>query len=202
MTEEILRHFKEGHVIIFPTDTLYGIGCSIQSTEAVKKLHKIRRTPLTKPNLILVADLDEAKTYADFDQKSEQLAKAFWPGPLTLVLRAKKTNPKVLRTVSNTIALRIPDQPPILNVLSKLKTPIMAPSANFPGNKAPASFREIDNKLIGLVDYAFDLSKLPSGKPLVGKQSTILDLSKKPYKIIRAGAIPGEEIENFVEVQK
>ena len=202
MTEELLRRFKEGQVIIFPTDTLYGIGCSTQNEATIKRLYEIRRTPLTKPSLMLVADLGKAKTYADFDQNAEQIAKAIWPGPLTLVLRAKKTTPEIMKSADNTVALRVPDQPPILSVLRKLKMPIIAPSANFPGDKAPTSFRKIDNKLIGLVDYALDLSKLPSGKPMLKKQSTILDLSKKPFKIIRAGAIPREEIKKFVEVQK
>ena len=190
-----LEHFKKGHIVIFPTDTLYGIGCSINKESSIKRLYKIRKTPLTKPTLILTSNLEQASDYGYLSKKARNLAASFWPGPLTLITKAKDKVPKSIQGKDGTIALRIPNQPPIISLIKKLEYPILAPSANFHGNPAPTMFNKIDKELLALVDYAIDISYLDNALNLVKKPSTLINISHDNIEIIREGIISSQEVQ-------
>jgi L-threonylcarbamoyladenylate synthase len=193
MTSETVRHFKKGDVVIFPTDTVYGIGCAISKKDAIKKVYKIRRDVPSKPQLILASSITQAYEYGFFDKSAKKAAEMFWPGPLTIVLKAKPLVPKIIQG-GGTVGIRIPSQPPLLKIIEAIGEPILAPSANFHGQSAPYNFAEIDRKLLSLVDYAINLANLSDFLPMLKKPSTVVDLSKKPYKIVRPGYIPEEKI--------
>lgn len=195
MVGEAVKHFKRGDIVIFPTDTLYGIGCAVNREEAIKKLYKIRRDPAKKPSVILASDLNQARQYGYFSNLALDLAKIFWPGPLTIIVRAKPKVPKLIRGADDSIAIRIPNQPGLLKIIEGLGCPILAPSANFHGQKAPSRFKEIDKKLLALVDYAIDLSSFEKTTLMNQNPSTLIDTTKEYVVIKRQGAISEIEIE-------
>ncbi|OGY26373.1 MAG: threonylcarbamoyl-AMP synthase [Candidatus Woykebacteria bacterium RBG_16_44_10] len=194
MIDTAVKHFKSGGVVIFPTDTLYGVGCAINKEYSIKRLYKIRRNPANKPSVILVKDLDQALSYGYFNKKALVLAKNFWPGPLTIIVQGKPTVPKTIRGEGGSIAIRVPKQPELLKIIEGLGCPILAPSANFHGRKAPNSFKEIDKKLIALVDYAINLSSFEEAALMNQNPSTLVDTTKENVVIKRQGAISELEI--------
>lgn len=199
MIEEATKHFKKGDVVVFPTDTIYGIGCDVRNEDSIRKIHKIRKDSPEKPVLILASDLNQASEYGFFGIEEKNFVKKFWPGSLTVVVKAKEKTPKIVQGKNQTVGIRIPNQPPILEIIRKLDAPIIAPSANFHGNKAPTNFQEIDKGILALVDYAIDLEKLPGKTRMEKKASTLVDLTNKPLKILRFGTIPKSAIMNLSE---
>ena len=186
---KIAGHLKKGSIVIFPTDTLYGIGCLISNKNAIRRLYKIRKNPVSKPTLILASDNSQAYKYGYFNKDAKRVVTQFWPGPLTAVVKAKKTVPNIIRSKENTVAIRVPKQSPLQKIIKMVDEPILAPSANFYSKKAPITFKEIDKKLLALVDYKIDINKLSGYQKMSEMQSTIVDLRKGSYKILRDGAI-------------
>jgi L-threonylcarbamoyladenylate synthase len=198
MIREAAKYFKTGAVVIFPTDTVFGVGCAISKTESVQRIYKIRHDPPNKPQLILAASDKQAFDYGVFDPKAKAFAQSFWPGPLTIVVEAKGKVPQAVRGKGKTIGIRVPNQPAILEIISKLGEPIIAPSANFHGGRPPKVFAEIDKEFLSLVDYTINLDDLEKHTKMLAVPSTIIDLSGKPYKIVRVGAISSEKIKKVI----
>jgi len=184
-----VRILKADGILIFPTETVYGVGCKLSSLKGIEKLYKIRGRKPSKPTSIVVADFEMAKKYALFGGNTERLARAFWPGPLTLVLPATTLVPKQVQAGTGTVGLRVPGHSWLLNLLKALGEPILAPSANFAGGQAPKRLNQIDSKLAGLVDYVVDVE---SGGQ---KPSTVLDLSNGSLTFLREGSISLKQIE-------
>ena len=199
MIGEAVKKLKEGKIIIFPTDTIYGIGCSIDNQESINKLYKLRKTPINKPTLILAANKEQAFEYGLFTEALKRLTSKFWPGPLTIIVKPKPKMPKTIRGKKDSIAIRVPNQPPLRKIIERNSRPILAPSANFHGKKPPSNFDEIDKKLLALVDYAIDLSKLDDFVRMTQKASTVIDLTKRPFRILRSGTISRQEIQEAWE---
>lgn len=179
---EILRL---GGVGIFPTDTVFGIGCRIDNQEALKRLFAIRNRPQEKAVLGVVDSLEMAKEYVTSSEEVQtKLIDNYWPGPLTIVLPAKLEKvPSLARGGGKTFGVRQTNHPVLLELIHGVGIPLAAPSANFAGELTPKSFSDIDKKLLSLVDFAIDL---PSG----GQQSsTVIDCTVSPWKILREGAI-------------
>lgn len=188
---EAVKVFKNGGIVIFPTDTAFGIGCRIDNKDAVERLFEIRRRPKTKAVPVLFDTIDMARKYVrEIPQKAESLMKKYWPGALTIILCCNRVNvPLLVRGGGETLGVRIPNHKIIREIISKVGVPILGPSANFSGEKTPYSFKELDKKLIRLVDFVV------SGETGGGKMaSTVIDCSRKPWKIIREGAT---KISNF-----
>ena len=199
--EEAAAHFKRGDIVIFPTDTIYGIGCIVSNEDSIKRLYKIRKTKLSKPTLILVNEMRMAKEYGYISKKAESVLQRFWPGPLTVIVKARKKETKIIQGDTDKIAIRIPHFSLISGIINKVLEPIIAPSANFPEKIPPASFKEIDKRIMSLVNYSIDLGKLPGKEKMVGIESTIIDLSEKPYRLVRKGAVSKESLEgNFLNI--
>jgi len=196
MSKEAVDYFKKGAIVIFPTDTVYGIGCCLSNKAAIKRLYKLRRTPFSKPTLILAADSKQASKYGYFDKDTRQFVERFWPGPVTVIVKAKPLIPKIIQGGAGTIAIRVPNQPALLKIIEKIGEPILAPSANFHNQPTPASFAKIDRKLLSLVDYSIDLANLGDFLPMLKKPSTVVDLTKIPYQMIRVGTLSEDKIKN------
>jgi L-threonylcarbamoyladenylate synthase len=195
--EEATTNFKRGDVVIFPTDTIYGIGCITGNETSIKRLYSIRKTPLSKPSLILVSSIKMAKKYGQISEVTESILTKLWPGPLTTIVKAVKEETNLIQGNTDCIAIRVPDFPFILSIIERLGKPIIAPSANFPGKKAPTSFAEIDKRMISLVDYSIDPKDLGKNLKITGIESTIIDLSKKPFKLVRKGTISRLQLKSY-----
>lgn len=178
-----LRILQKGGIIIFPTDTVWGIGCLLNQPQAIKKLYQIKKREKSKPTAVLVASLAQAEKLAWFNLDARKLAKKFWPGALTIVLKAKKEAPDLILGKNQTIGLRQPNHNFLLKLLKKSKTSIVATSANFSGKEAPLCQEMIDSQLCKKADLILDFNFYGT------LASTVVDLSSKPYKIIRQGGI-------------
>jgi L-threonylcarbamoyladenylate synthase len=176
---------KKGGIIIFPTDTAFGIGCRIDNPEAVKRLFNIRRRPTTQPMPVLVSSIDMAFAYylAPSDVV-RRLMKEYWPGALTIIAPCNKNCiDSPIRGMGENVGLRMPDHPVILKIIEEVGVPVLGPSANFHGDPTPYSAADLNPELVKLVDYVVP------GECTVKQASTVVDCSVTPYKIIRSGAV-------------
>ena len=188
---EAIRTLKKGGIVIFPTETAFGIGCRMDNKRAVGRLIKIRGRKKEKPFLVLVANLQMAKKYwQKLPVRVEDLAKKFWPGPLTIVYYCRTDFvPSEVRAGGKTLGVRMPDHKIILNLIEGVGIPLLAPSANFAGEETPYKFSDLNPNFLRLVDFVLEA---PCGK--YKKPSTIIDCTQKPWKILREGAIAKEKI--------
>lgn len=185
MNQQVVDILKRGGIVIFPTDTAFGIGCRIDKPESIDRLFQIRKRPLTQATPVLVASIDMALSY--FDSPPEivrRLTREYWPGALTIVAPCKKElvhSP--VRGGGNLIGLRMPNHPEVLDVIKEVGVPILGPSANFHGQPTPYTTQDLDPELIKLVDYVMP------GECTLKHVSTVVDVSVSPPKILRQGAV-------------
>lgn len=182
ITVEVL---KRGGVVIFPTDTLYGLLGVVEDYSVLDRIAGIKGREEGKPFPIFVSSVDMARRYIVVDEVVEKLFDSFLPGPLTVVAKALRDIPYVT-SGKGRIGVRIPDVPRLIEIVDSLGVAVTGTSANFSGKAAPRSFEEIDPDLIDLVDLVVD------GGTLLGKPSTVFDVVD--LRIIREGAIDGKEI--------
>ncbi len=175
--EEIVNVLKKGGVVVFPTDTVYGLLADYTCEEAVKKVYQIKKRD-KKPLPIFVKDIKMAKKLALIDKKQEAFLKKVWPGKITVILPTKK----------ETIALRIPNYPLLNELLVKFNKPLTGTSANLSGQGSLTKIKEVKEQMKE-ADLIFDAGDLPESLP-----STIISLLD--YKIIRKGA-DYERLKNF-----
>lgn len=189
---EAVRVLKKGGIVIFPTDTAIGIGCRIDNKDSLKKLFKIRRRPENKPMLVLVSSVEMAQDYLlpiSQDVK-DKLTKPYWPGKLTIILQSRIDKvPSLIRGGKNTLGVRLPNKKILLELIKEVGVPIVAPSANFSGEKTPFRFEDVNPELLSLADYVLN-EKVSSEKNV----STIIDCTVVPWQIIREGST---KISNF-----
>jgi len=177
-----------GKIIVYPTDTLYGLGADIFNKDAVKKIFEIKKRPFKNPLPIAVSDYNMIEKIAFIDENSSKIIKSFLPGKLTLILRKKDTIPNIITGNTEKVAVRIPNNKIALKILEDFG-PITATSANLHGLKTPAFINDIRMQFpLDDVAVYLDVGKLE------GLPSTIIDASSNDVKIIREGAIKKEEI--------
>ena len=170
-----------GGLVIIPTETVYGIAANALDKKALDRLYEIKKRPKDKPFAMLIAEREKAGEFSrDIPPAAYKLMHKFWPGPLTILLKAKE---------EGKVGLRMPDNQIALEIILKAGVPIACPSANISDNPAPKDFTQAIKDLGGLVDLAID-----AGAAKLGVESTIIDLTVEPLKILRSGAIKDEEI--------
>jgi L-threonylcarbamoyladenylate synthase len=182
---------KAGQLVAFPTETVYGLGCDAANVEALARLYRVKGRPGTHPVIVHLSSVEQLKDWAQtVPAEALALAKKFWPGPMTLIL---KKSDKVLPEVSggqDTVGLRIPSHPVALALLKEFKSGIAAPSANRHGRISPTTAAHVKSELGDLVAKVLD-----GGNCTVGIESTIVDLSSDKPRILRPGMITLEAIE-------
>lgn len=180
---------NKGGVVIYPTDTAFGIGCRIDRSESVDRLFRIRRRPVTQATPVLVSSIEMALAHLDHPGDIvRHLMKTYWPGALTIVASAKKElfySP--IRGGTDTVGLRMPDHEAALSLIKGVGVPILGPSANFHGHPTPFFYKDLDSELVALVDYV-----LP-GECKTGVASTVVDTTTVPPAILRDGAVKLKE---------
>jgi L-threonylcarbamoyladenylate synthase len=182
-----VKIINRGGLVIFPTDTVWGLGASVESQGAIKKLYQIKNR-YNQPTAVLVASLTQAQALGVFNSSAKKLARQFWPGGLTIVVKAKKNTPQFICSQNKTIGLRMPYHSDLLKFLNQFKYGLVASSANFKGKPAPISYQMIDPRIKLLADYI-----LP-GKNLGQAASTVIDTTVKPLQVIREGIIPSKKL--------
>jgi L-threonylcarbamoyladenylate synthase len=191
---EAARCLTEGGLVAFPTETVYGLGADAAQAPAIARLYEAKGRPSFNPLIAHVADLAAARRIARFDATAIQLAEAFWPGPLTLVLPRTNDCPVAeLATAGlDTVAIRVPAHPVARDILRAFGGAVVAPSANISGHVSPTTAAHVANDLSGRVDLILD-----GGPVEVGVESTIVACFDVPM-LLRPGGLPREEIEGLL----
>ena len=179
-----IRLLKQGELIVYPTDTLYGLGADIFNEDAIKKVYEVKKRPFDLPLSIAIASVDEMNEYAYMNELAYKIAHESLPGALTIILKKRRIIPDIV--AKEKIGIRVPANEIALKIAEEM--PITATSANIHGKNPPKEIREAKEQLGDKVALYIDGGKL-SGKP-----STIIDVSEGKVKILREGAIRREEI--------
>jgi L-threonylcarbamoyladenylate synthase len=182
---------RAGELVAFPTETVYGVGADARSDRAVAKIFAAKGRPVFNPLIVHVADLAAAERLAEFPRRARDLARAFWPGPLTLVL-PKRPNAGLAELVTaalDTVALRAPAHPLARDLLSAFAGPIAAPSANPSGAVSPTTREHVLEGLSGRIAAVIDGGACP-----VGLESTILGFAGDRPLLLRPGGLPVEAL--------
>jgi L-threonylcarbamoyladenylate synthase len=183
--QKAIEIIKNGGVIIFPTDTAFGIGCRIDDEDAVKRLFSIRRRDETKATPVLVGSLKMAEKYLQpiSQEVIDTLITPNWPGGLTVILKCLiEKVPELVRN-GDTLGVRVPDHLTTIEIINGVGVPIIGSSANFPGDKTPYFFEDLNPELLKLVDYVVP------GTCNVKMASTVVDATQKPWKVLREGPV-------------
>lgn len=178
---------KKGGVVVFPTDTVYGIGCDPYNKDAINKIYKIKGREKTKQLPVLAYSKKEIKEIAYLDENSEKISDKFWPGPLTLILKVKDKKIEESLGLQGKIAVRVPNHPCMLGLLKECKL-LVGTSANFSGQSSFNDSRGIIGKFTG-----YDVL-LDGGKIVNPGESTIIQFEGNELKIVREGKIKSESL--------
>ncbi len=187
---------KKGELVAFPTETVYGLGADALNAEAVKKIFRVKGRPLDNPLIVHIAHAGQVEELArDVPELARKLIKAFFPGPLTLVLKKSPVVPKETTAGLDTIAIRMPANRVALELI-KASTPIAAPSANLSGKPSPTRaehvLEDFQSKIACIID---------AGECRIGLESTVVLPEEDRIKILRPGGITKEQLEKFGEVE-
>ncbi|CAM3135472.1 L-threonylcarbamoyladenylate synthase [Filibacter tadaridae] len=186
---------RDGDVVAFPTETVYGLGALATNEQAVQKIFKAKGRPSDNPLIVHIGTIEDVQKYASgITEDAEKLMTAFWPGPLTIVLH--KTPGVIAPNVTpgvETVGIRMPDHPVALGLLRALGGPLAAPSANRSGKPSPTEAAHVHADLNGFIPLILD-----GGQTGVGVESTVLDMTVTPPAILRPGGVTREMIENVI----
>ena len=195
-TEEALQTtinaLKSDKLIILPTDTGYLLGANGFSEKAIMQVFQLKQRPLNKPIHLIIADIKQAKQLIYLGEIGEQLATIFWPGPLTIIGKCYDTIPSILNNNGDTLGLRVPEYPPLRQLVMRSKIPITATSANLSGQTCPFDFNEVKDRLgknLEKIDIIWDFGIVP-----YTQVSTIVEIEDNMLKLLRKGALSWEQI--------
>lgn len=190
--KELLAGLRRGALVVFPTDTVYGIGTDALSPRGPAALFEAKgRSPL-KPLPFLIESLSRARRWADWTPEAERLANRFWPGPLTLILQPTPEGQAIAGAPG--IGLRVPRHRAVLTILGELGGPLASSSANRSGEAACVQAEEVLERFGGTADFM-----LIQEEPLAGVESTVADLTFHPPAVLRPGAISPQELFRTLE---
>ena len=183
---------RRGETVAFPTETVYGLGADARDDLAVARVFEAKRRPSFNPLIVHVTKLDTLSADVEIDARVRALAKAFWPGPLTLVLPRRKAS-RISRLCSaglESLAVRVPRHPVAQRLIAESGCPLAAPSANLSGRTSPTTAAHVMNMLGGRIGIILD-----GGPTEVGLESSVLDLTARQPRLLRQGGLAQEELE-------
>lgn len=192
------KSIADGHLVAFPTETVYGLGADATNESAIAKIYKAKGRPADHPLIVHIASIDAMGEWAeDISQYAINLARDFWPGPMTLIFKRSQLAKDFVTGNQNTVGLRVPNQPIALALLKEFEKlggkGIAAPSANRFGAVSPTTAQAVKDELENYLDQASDVI-LDGGPCQVGVESTIIDCTSDAPQILRLGAITKEMI--------
>ncbi|HEX8324319.1 MAG TPA: L-threonylcarbamoyladenylate synthase [Tepidisphaeraceae bacterium] len=196
MIERALAELRRGYVVGLPTETVYGLAADARRADAVEMIFALKGRPSTNPLIVHVADTEAARRCAaDWPAAAEKLAAAFWPGPLTIVVRRNDLIPPVVTAGGPTVGLRVPAHPLALDLLRRFDGPLAAPSANRSNRVSPTTARHVRDEFGDSVPVVLD-----GGPCRVGIESTVVDVTGDLIKVLRPGHITLAQIEAVLRV--
>jgi len=185
---------KNGDIVAFPTETVYGLGADGLNPLAVAKIFEAKNRPTFNPLIMHISSLYQLENLVEINSsKIKKLIKAFWPGPLTLVMPKKNIVPDIVTAGHSTVAVRMPNHHVALKLIKESGSPIAAPSANTFGFLSPTSAKHVEMQLKKKIDYILD-----GGKSNIGVESTIIEVIGEKVYLLRPGGIALEKIESLV----
>ena len=195
---EVANALKKGKIVVFPTDTVYGIGTNAYDKDACERIYEVKGRPKNKPLSILISDISMLKEVVEnINQVEQKLIDAFWPGPLTIKFKKREAIlPSVVSAGDEYIRIRLINEGLIYKLIKTSGVPIVAPSANLSGSVTGTKIENIVKELGDKVDYILDCGDIESDTV-----STIVQVENGQVLIIREGKIKREELEKVVPVK-
>lgn len=188
---------RSGRLVAFPTETVYGLGANALDPEAVRRIFEAKERPWASPLIVHVADEKMARTIsAEWPATAQKLSRAFWPGPLTLVLKKAAIVPDLVTAGLDSVGVRMPSHPMALELIRRAGVPIAAPSANRFTQISPTTAEHVREGLGGRVDMVLD-----GGPTAIGIESTVVALHRATPAILRPGMVTEEELERVAGVR-
>ena len=181
---------KQGGVVGIPTETVYGLAADALNGAAVAKIFRAKGRPMDNPLIVHVAAFDDIERFrlvSEIPETAKKLAKAFWPGPLTMIMKRTDAVPPEVSAGLDTVAIRLPSHPVAQAVIRAADTPLAAPSANLSGSPSPTTARHVLNDMDGKIDAVLD-----GGASAVGVESTVITLATETPRVLRPGGITVE----------
>lgn len=195
--KEISEIIKKGGIVVFPTETVYGIGTNGLNKEAISRLYEVKQRPTSKPISLLVSSIDMVDMVArDITDMEYKLMDKFFPGPLTIILKKKSNVPDNLTNNTDTVGIRMPDNIIAKKLIEYAKVPIATPSANISGKPSGTDINYIMENFKNKVDYYID-----GGQSKLGIGSTIVKVENGYPLILREGSISKEQIFECLEIK-
>ena len=190
--KELVRSVKAGGVVVYPTETLYAIGCGAMAGDAVKRVYEIKNRPVGKPLPLIIGSVDQLELVTSLvDDLLLSLAKCFWPGPLSILVKAKDELCPQVKDRDGFTSVRVSPHPVAKKLALMAETPLVATSANISGGDPAARPEELDDRILNLADFFFLAGPFPGG----GDPSTVIRCFSEGYlEILRHGAIPKEAL--------
>jgi len=184
---------KNGGLVVFPTETVYGLGANAFDTEACKKIFKAKRRPADNPLIVHVASFEQIYDVAEYIPKTaEKFMKKLMPGPFTMILKKKSIVSDVVTAGMNSVAIRFPEHPIAKLLIREAGVPIAAPSANISGRPSPTKAEHVIEDMYGKVDIIID-----GGDTLYGLESTIINFTTDPPTLLRPGPLYPEQLQEI-----
>ena len=191
----IVEVLRKGGVIAYPTDTFYGLGANCFSKKAVQRIYRLKKRQPSKPLSVLVSGTGMVRSLAvEIPSLFWELAEQFWPGPLTVVLKASSLLPREMLGPGDSVGIRMPGVSWLQELIAETGFPITATSANISGDKELEDPRRVRNVFSGKIDLIVDGGKTGGIRP-----STVVDLSSSGLEILRDGAVPRSNLDKYLE---
>ncbi|AEC51980.1 sua5 superfamily-related protein [Pyrococcus sp. NA2] len=188
------RLIREGKLVAFPTETVYGLGADALNESAVRRIFEAKGRPADNPLIVHISSFSQVHELArEVPEEAKMLAREFWPGPLAIVLPKSEIVPKVTTGGLDTVAIRMPANKIALKLIELSGRPIAAPSANISGKPSPTSAEHVAEDFYGKIECIVD-----GGETKIGVESTVIDLTEWPPVLLRPGGLPLEEIERVI----
>ena len=193
--KEPAKIIRDGGIVIFPTETVYGIGTNGLDEKAIKKIYEVKQRSFNKPISLLVNNIEMVNKIAKNISKLEyEIMETFFPGPLTIILEKRSIIPNILTANTNTVGIRMPSSEIAKKLIEYAGVPIATPSANISGRPSGTNIRNIEKDFEGKVDYFID-----NGESKIGIPSTIVKVINEKIHILREGSISKEQINKIVQ---